>query len=97
MRLVFAEPAARDLEDIIAYIACENPGVAETVYRRIVEAARRLPRFPALGRPGRVPDTRELGVASLPFVIVYQADAQAVTVLAVFHTARDLTRGMRGR
>jgi plasmid stabilization system protein ParE len=28
MRLVFAEPAARDLDDIIRYIALDNPNAA---------------------------------------------------------------------
>lgn len=96
-QLVIAEPAARDLEGIVDYIALDNPVAAEEVYRGIVRAAQRLPRFPALGRPGRYPETRELSVSKLPYLIVYEVSAEAVTILAVFHTARDLVQIMRDR
>ena len=96
-RLVFAESAARDLRDIVAYIALDNPQAAENVYRRLQECADRLRQFPELGRPGRLPQTRELSVATLPYLIVYEADAETVTVLAVFHTSRDLARAMAER
>lgn len=95
--LVIAEPAARDLEAIVDYIALENPVAAEGVYRGIVGAARKLPQFPALGRPGRHPETRELSVPNLPYLIVYEVDTEAVTILAVFHTSRDLMQALRER
>lgn len=95
--LVFAEPAARDLEQIVDYIALDNPVAAEGVYRGIVAAAERLPEFPALGRPGRHPETRELSVSGLPYLIVYEVSTEAVTILAIFHTARDLAQALRAR
>ena len=97
MRVVFADPAARDLEDIIDFIALDSPSAAESVYRAIVAATERLADFPRLGHPGRLPDTRELSVVSLPYVIVYQADMDLVTILAVFHGARDIARALRER
>lgn len=95
--LVIAEPAARDLEGIVDYIALDNPIAAESVYWGIVRAAEELPRFPALGRPGRVPETRELSIAGLPYMIVYEVGPEAVTIVAVFHTSRDLARALRDR
>ena len=79
------------------YIALDNPAAAETVYQGIVRAAQRLPQFPALGRPGRYPETRELSVPGQPYLIVYEASSEAVTILAVFHTARDLARALQER
>lgn len=96
-RLVFAEPGARDLDSIIDYIALDSPAGAEKVYRCIVEATDRLRRFPELGRPGRLPQTREFSISALPYLIVYEADAETVTVLAVFHTSRDLVRALTER
>jgi len=96
-RLVFAEPAAHDLDSIIDHIALDNPPAAEKVYRSIVEAADRLRRFPELGRPGRLPRTRELSLSGLPYLVVYEADADTVTVLAVFHASRDLARALAER
>ena len=94
MRLVFAEPAERDLDSIIDYIALDNPKAAEKVYRTIIAAARRLTKFPTMGRPGRLQETREFSLPSLPYMMVYQVGTEAVTILAVFHTSRDLARAL---
>lgn len=96
-RLVIAEPAARDLDEIVDYIALDSPAAAEGVYRGIVRAAERLPEFPAMGRAGRHPQTRELSVPSLPYLIVYTVGTEDVTILAVFHTSRDLAGALRER
>ncbi|WP_288198345.1 type II toxin-antitoxin system RelE/ParE family toxin [uncultured Pleomorphomonas sp.] len=96
-KLVIAEPAVRDLEGIVDYIALDDLAAAEAVYRGIVDAAGKLPHFPALGRPGRHPETRELSVSDLPYLIVYEVDAETVTILAVFHTARNLVQALRER
>lgn len=95
--LVIAEPAARDLEAIVDYIAQDNPAAAENIYRAIVRSAEKLPAFPAIGRPGRHPETREFSIPDLPYLIVYQVGVEAVTILAVFHTSRNLGQAMRDR
>jgi toxin ParE1/3/4 len=97
MRLVFAEPAARDLAGIIDYIAIDSPAGAEAVYRMIVATTRRLMDFPEVGRPGRLPHTRELPMASLPYLIVYRVEVEVVTILAVFHGARDIAQALAER
>lgn len=97
MRLVFAEPAERDLKDIVDYIALDNPGAAESVYRAIIAATERLSKFPKIGRFGRLPGTREFSVAALPYIIVYEVSEDVMTILAVFHTARDLARALHER
>jgi toxin ParE1/3/4 len=97
MRLIVAEPAARDLGDIIDYIALDNPTAAERVYRAISASAARLRDFPNIGHAGRLPGTRELSIQALPYVMVYAADAETVTILAIFHTARDISRALRER
>jgi toxin ParE1/3/4 len=94
MRLVFADPAERDLDSIIDYIALDNPSAAEKVYRAIVAAAEGLINFPEMGRSGRLPGTREFSLSSLPYLIVYEVGADVVTILAVFHGARDLARAL---
>ena len=97
MRLVFTRLAADDLDDIIDYIALDNPPAAKRVYQAIAAAAEGLRELPHIGRPGRLPGTRELSVDALPYIIVYQVDADTVTILAVFHGARDLPRALRER
>lgn len=97
MRLIFAEPAERDLDSIIAYIAQDDLQAAEKVFRAIIAATERLRDFPHMGHSGRVPGTRELSIAALPYIVVYQVTSDAVTVVAVFHAARDLARIIRER
>ncbi|WP_409233783.1 type II toxin-antitoxin system RelE/ParE family toxin [Novosphingobium sp. MMS21-SN21R] len=97
MRLVFADPAARDLGDIIDYIALDNPQAAEDVYRALVTSANQLCDFPEIGHPGRLPGTREWRVVSLPYLLVYQVGADTVTIIAAFHGARDLPSALRER
>ena len=97
MRFALAEPAARDLDSIIAYIALDNPTAAEKVFRSIADAAQSLADFPEMGQRGRLADTRELTVPGLPYQIVYQIGADAVTIVAVFHTSRDMGRALSDR
>jgi plasmid stabilization system protein ParE len=52
----------------------------------ILEAIESLPRFPEMGRRGRVPGTRELVVR--PFIVAYRVDNEMVELLAIIHTAR---------
>ena len=95
--LVITEPAEDDLEAITDYIAQDNPVAAEDVYLHIKGAAKSLPEHPSLGRSGRVPGTRELSISDLPYLMVYAVDSEAVTILAIFHTSRDLARVFRDR
>ncbi|TAN03668.1 MAG: type II toxin-antitoxin system RelE/ParE family toxin [Rhodanobacteraceae bacterium] len=97
MQLVFAQTARRDLQDIIDYIALENSAAAGKVFRAIVAVTRQLVDFPEMGHAGRLPDTRELAVAGLPYLIVYQVGGNVVTIIAVFHGARDLVRALAER
>ena len=96
-RVVFAKPAQRDLAANVDYISLDNPRAAERVYRTIVASTESLIDFPDIGRMGRLPDTRELQVTALPYMIAYQVDARAITVLAIFHGARDLKRAFAER
>lgn len=97
MRVEFTAAAKRDLGAIVDYIALDNPVAAEAVFRAIDAVTRKLADFPNMGRAGRLPDTREIPVAGLPYLIVYQVAVNAVTVIAVFHGARDLARALAKR
>jgi len=92
VRLVLSSPAARQLEDITASLAQDNPSSAEDAYVAIVGAARGLTTSTAQGQAGRIHETRELAVGATPYVIVFRANASEVTILAVFHRARDFAK-----
>lgn len=97
MRVTYASAARRDLDAIIDYISLEDRAAAERVFYAISDSVDRLGDYPNIGHVGRIPDTRELSVTGLPYIVVYEVSTEAVTVLAVFHGARDLARAMAER
>jgi toxin ParE1/3/4 len=54
--------AYRQYQDALAYIAAQSPLAAERLAWEIAEKVDMLPRFPAMGRKGRVTESRELVV-----------------------------------
>ncbi len=88
MNLYWSPSAVKDLKHLRAYIARDNPRAAAEIAKPVLEAVERLRRFPSMGRPGRVPDTRELVVPGTPLVIPYTVTEQGVEIIAVLHGAR---------
>ena len=88
MKLYWSHGAIEDLKHLRAYIARDNPFAAADVSERILEAVERLRQFPSMGRPGRVPNTRELVVPGTPLIIPYTVTERGVEVVAVLHGAR---------
>ena len=87
-RLEWSARAGRDLFDAWLYIAADSVPAAETVARRIIDAAEQLPTYPKLGRPGKIPGTREL-IPHENYRLVYEIDGETVWVLTLAHTARQ--------
>ncbi len=88
MKLYWSHGAIEDLKHLRAYIARDNPFAAADVSERILEAVERLRQFPSMGRPGRVPSTRELVVPGTPLILPYTVTDRGVEVVAVLHGAR---------
>ena len=86
-------PANADFLGIVEWIKAQNSAaVAAQVGRRILDTVERLAEFPHMGKPGRSSDTRELGVAGLPYLVVYSvepgavtSDPQQIAILRVLH------------
>jgi plasmid stabilization system protein ParE len=88
MRVRWLRTALRNLDDEASFIAADDPDAARAVVRRVLDAVALLATQPALGRPGRVPGTRELVVRQTRYVIPYRVRADVVEILRVFHAAR---------
>jgi toxin ParE1/3/4 len=86
---VWSPAAIGDLSALRAYIDQDNPAAARRVVLRIIEAVETLlPQSPGIGRPGRVPGTRELVVPGTPFIVPYRVEGSTIHVLRVYHGAR---------
>jgi len=90
MRIRWTEPAAGDLTQICDYV--EKHGSRATARRlalTIYEGITVLAEFPECGRTGCKPGTRELVLASLPYLAVYRIGNDAVEILRILHGAQD--------
>jgi toxin ParE1/3/4 len=88
-QLRLTSQAARDLREIVAYIARDNPAAAERFGLTLVEKAELLKRFPFLGK--RVKGTEEDRVLlEDPILIFYQPDnaAGVIVIKRFWHGAR---------
>jgi len=90
MQIRWLRRALHNLEEEAAYIATDDPATARMVVARVLEAVALLADQPGLGRPGRVPGTRELIVQKTRYVVPYRVRGETVEVLRVFHTSRRL-------
>lgn len=88
MNLAWSGLALDDLDSLHAHISKDSPQAAKRVTLAIVALIETLPDNPHIGRPGRVPGTRELVVPDTPYVVPYRVHANEVQVLRVYHGAR---------
>jgi plasmid stabilization system protein ParE len=97
--VAWSEDALDDADELVAYIAADNPAAADKVLDRIELTAQRLGRQ-AIGRSGRVQGTYEKSVIGLPYIIAYAIRSlpngtEQIVILRVIHTARDWPKGER--
>lgn len=88
MRVKWLRTALRNLADEAEHIAADHPAGAALVVQRVLAAVAMLEEQPALGRPGRVPGTRELVVLKTRYIVPYRVRGNDVEILRVFHTSR---------
>jgi toxin ParE1/3/4 len=89
VKIVWTEPARRDLRQIFEYIAEDSPKAASKLLAVIKERAALLQGNPHMGRVGRVDGTRELVIAGTPYILPYRMEENKIQILAVFHGARQ--------
>lgn len=89
MRVSWLRGALRNLDQEASYIAQNNPKAAAELVCHLRDRALLLGEQPNLGRPGRIPGTRELVLSSLPYILPYRVRNDTVEILRVFHTARQ--------
>jgi len=94
VKVVWTPEAEQDRDDIWLHIAVDNIQSAVRLDELFSDAAARLADHPKLGRPGKIPGTREL-IPHESYRLVYEIDGEFVWVLTLVHTARNwpTTRG----
>ena len=97
IRTIVAPRATADIEELVEFIAADNPDAALRIRDGVYEAIRRIGARPGIGH--RRPDlTRQpyLFLTALRrYLIVYRPDAEAVVILRVFNRGQDVRRRLR--
>ena len=78
-----------DLEEIRDYLRENHPLFMHSTIRKLYDAARSLKQMPNRGRIGQMPETRELVLTPLPYLIVYVVDSETVNIIRILHGAKD--------
>ncbi|VVE53451.1 MULTISPECIES: type II toxin-antitoxin system RelE/ParE family toxin [Pandoraea] len=82
--------AIRERLDALHYLLLRNARAAQSQSKEISKQVSVLHRFPAIGRPGEAPGTRELVIRRTPFHTVYQyrSELPRVEIARLLHNAR---------
>ena len=88
MKLIWSPEARLDLREMVIYLTEKNPSAARALCERIEDATNELSDSPYIGRPGRVPGTREFVITNTPYILPYQIRSDRLEILRVYHAAR---------
>jgi toxin ParE1/3/4 len=89
MNILWSPEAIEDLNSFRAYIVQDNSSAAREIVLHIMHSIEQLlPNNPQMGRPGRVPGTRELVIPKTPFIVPYRLQRNVIQILRVYHGAR---------
>lgn len=88
MKIVYTKLAQSDLSDLVDYLSLTSADSALKVLEKLEDSLTLLSEHPEMGRPGRVPETRELVVPDTSYIIPYKVEGELLVVLRVYHAAR---------
>ena len=91
MRLQISERFRDALRREFEFLNSNNPAAARTVVERIIKSTRRLKEFPRSGRSWRLEGSWELVVPGVPYVVIYDITGDAVVLLTLSHTSREIS------
>ena len=88
MRLRFTASAARQLEQVLAYIADLSPQGARHVQGRIAEIMSLLVHYPEAGSETARFGERRMVAAPYPYAVTYRIGDDEIIILGIRHTSR---------
>jgi len=92
-RLIWTEPALKDLETIAEYIALDKPGAAQRYVQKVFAAVERLSQFP---KSGSIPcETSNLPYRQIiipPCRVFYRYDKDYVFIIFVMRSEQNLQK-----
>ena len=89
MKILWTQLALFDLDQAYNYISNTSPNRANDIIDRIEQSVILLQQFPQMGRPGKIPGTKELVIPQTPFILPYRITETTIEILAVIHGAQQ--------
>lgn len=90
-RLIWTEPALKDLETIAEYIALDKPDAAEKYVQKVFTAVERLAQFPKSGSiPAEIRNLPYRQVIAPPCRIFYRSTSKYVFIIYVMRSEQSL-------
>lgn len=89
MKVRYTETALEEIEDILSYIARDNPTAAFKVSATILAAIGRLAEFPRTGAETDAPSVRVTPVLPYRYLVFFSFDNQTLIVRNVRHSSRQ--------
>lgn len=88
MKIRLTKAAIRDLREVQAYIAADDPRAALRVTSKLEKAIALIGDQPQIGRPISAQSKREWSVPGLPYVIPYRVSDGVIEIIRIYHTSR---------
>lgn len=88
MKIKITNLATQDITSIKDYISRDNPNAAMDIIQRIIKSIDNIELFPDIGRPGRVPQTKELVISGTPLIIIYKLLNNSLYIIRIIHSSR---------
>jgi plasmid stabilization system protein ParE len=93
MKVRYTDTALAEIEDILSYIAKDNPLAADEVGAIMRAAIIRLADYPRLAIETDVPNVRMVPVLPYRYLVFYSIEDNTVVIRNVRHAAREQRRG----
>jgi toxin ParE1/3/4 len=74
VRIQWTKGAKQNLKQVEDYIAQDNPRAAIDTVLKIIKSIEALADHPAMGRVGRIFNTRELIIGGTPYIVPYRVN-----------------------
>lgn len=88
MKLRFTERANRELSDAADYLIARNPAAARRLADALEHAFALIRESPGIGRKTTM-GVRVFVLVRFPYKVFYENDSETVTVISIFHAARN--------
>lgn len=89
MRIEWTVEAATELDDLLAYVAEQDPAAASLVADRVSQVENNIARFPKAGRHNLETDTYDRFIPKTRIILTYAIREDVTWIVSVWRTSRD--------